>query len=133
LQLNKPLRGRLTKVASLPAARPAVQLSTPPQARTLGQSPRRRHKLALCRNLLGSEAGHTVSNQPLPRDYKSLYETITGESLVHCPACRAGTMKLTVRLAPLASLVYCAPHSHLTTDSFNQKPQSHACPTVKRH
>ncbi len=75
---------------------------------------RRRHKLALCRKLLGSEAEHTVSNQPLPRDYQSLYETITGESLVQCPACRAGKMKLTERLAPLASLVNCAPHSHRT-------------------
>ncbi len=75
---------------------------------------RRRYKLALCRQLLGSEAGHTVSNKPLPRDYKSLYETITGESLAQCPACRAGKMKLTERLAPLASLVNCAPLSHRT-------------------
>ena len=73
----------------------------------------RRHKLALCRKLLGSEAGPTVSNQPLPRDYKSLYETITGESLVQCPACRAGTMKLTQCLAPLSSaVIHYALHSH---------------------
>lgn len=74
---------------------------------------RRREKLALCRQLLGSAAGQTVTNQPLPPDYKSLYETLTGESLQQCPTCRTGTMKLTERLAPLASLG-CALHSHLT-------------------
>jgi hypothetical protein len=73
---------------------------------------RRREKLALCRKLLGSQAGQTIPNQ-LPRDYQALYETITGESLVQCSACRAGKMRLTERLAPLASLS-CALHSHLT-------------------
>lgn len=74
----------------------------------------RRHKLAICRKLLGDAAGHTVFHQPLPRDYQSLYETLTGQSLKQCPACRAGTMKLTELLAPLALLVNCAPHSYLT-------------------
>jgi len=74
----------------------------------------RRHKLALCLKLLSGAAGHTVTNQPLPRDYQALYQIVTGQSLQQCPACRAGTMKLTERLAPLASLVNCAPHSHLT-------------------
>jgi hypothetical protein len=75
---------------------------------------RRRAKLALCRQLLASAAGQNVTNQPLPRDYQSLYETVTGKSLQQCPACHTGTMKLTERLAPLASLGNCAPHSHLT-------------------
>jgi hypothetical protein len=73
----------------------------------------RRDKLALCRKLLGDTAGHAVTNQPLPRDYQSLYETITGESLVQCPACRAGKMKLTERLAPLLGVLY-TPQSHST-------------------
>lgn len=66
---------------------------------------RRRHKLALCRTLLGAATSPTISNQPLPRDYQSLYQTVTGQSLKQCPACRAGTMKLTQCLAPLASAV----------------------------
>jgi hypothetical protein len=64
---------------------------------------RRRHKLARCRTLLGAATSPTISNQPLPRDYQSLYQTVTGQSLKQCPACRAGTMKLTQCLAPLAS------------------------------
>lgn len=63
----------------------------------------RRDKLVLCRKLLGCEEAHTVSNHPLPRDYKSLYQTITGESLVQCSACHAGEMRLTEYLAPLAA------------------------------
>lgn len=74
---------------------------------------RRRHKLALCRKLLGSAARHTVSHQPLPRDYQSLYQTVTGQSLKQCPACRAGTMQLTQCLAPLSSaVIHYARHSH---------------------
>ena len=74
----------------------------------------RREKLALCRKLLSGAAAHPVTNQPLPRDYQALYETITGESLVQCSACGTGKMRLTQRLAPLASFVNCPPHSHLT-------------------
>ncbi len=65
---------------------------------------RRRHKLALCRTLLADpHAG--VTAQPLPADYKSLYQTLTGESLDQCPACRSGTMKFTAHLAPLAAVI----------------------------
>ncbi len=74
----------------------------------------RRHKLTRCRTLLSDPAGPTVTNQPLPRDYQSLYETVTGQSLKQCPACRSGTMKLTERLASLASQLHGAPHSHFT-------------------
>jgi hypothetical protein len=81
---------------------------------------RRRYKLALCRTLLGDIADPALTNQPLPRDYKSLYETLTGKSLKQCPACRTGTMKLTARLAPLASFVNCVPHSHLTLVATTQ-------------
>ncbi len=66
---------------------------------------RRRVQLARCRQLLGTAAQATA---PLPTDYKSLYQTVTGESLVHCPACRTGNMRFA---APLVSLVnYGAPH-----------------------
>ncbi len=60
---------------------------------------RRREQLARCRQLLGSTAQAT---EPQPSNYKSLYETVTGESLESCPACRTGNMKFA---APLGSLV----------------------------
>jgi Putative transposase/Transposase zinc-binding domain len=67
---------------------------------------RRREQLARCRQLLGTAIPGT---EPLPSDYKSLYQTVTGESLESCPACRSGKMKFA---APLASLVsYGAPFS----------------------
>jgi hypothetical protein len=72
----------------------------------------RRHKLALCRTLLADAAA--VTTQTLPPNYQALYETVTGQSLLQCPACGAGTMKLTERLASLVSLLHCAPHRHLT-------------------
>jgi hypothetical protein len=65
---------------------------------------RRGEQLARCRQLLGTA---TPAAEPLPANYKSLYQTVTGESLEHCPACRTGNMKFA---APLASLVnYGAP------------------------
>jgi hypothetical protein len=68
---------------------------------------RRRKQLARCRQLLGAAAEVT---EPLPQDYKSLYQTVTGESLQHCPACRTGNMRFA---APLASLLsYGGLHSH---------------------
>jgi hypothetical protein len=67
----------------------------------------RREKLALCRTLLSDAAAHPVTNHPLPRDYQSHYEMVTGQSLQQCPACRTGTVKLTERLAPLVSLGNC--------------------------
>lgn len=73
----------------------------------------RRYKLALCRTLLGAAACPTTTNQPLPRDYQSLYQTVTLQSLKQCPACHAGTMKLTQCLPPLSSaVVYYALHRH---------------------
>jgi hypothetical protein len=82
---------------------------------------RRRHKLALCRKLLGEAAGPTVFHQPLPRDYQSLYETLTGQSLKQCPACHTGTMKLTQCLAPLSSGVV---HYALLSHSYMPAPQA---------
>jgi hypothetical protein len=72
---------------------------------------RRREQLARCRQLLA--ATQTDTNL-LPRDYQSLYETITGESLQQCPACGAGTMKLTEYLAPLSGGFSFTPQSDST-------------------
>lgn len=68
---------------------------------------RRREQLERCRQLLGTTVHVT---EPLPADYKSLYQTVTGESLQHCPACRTGNMKFAALLgllvaAPYASVV----------------------------
>jgi hypothetical protein len=72
-------------------------------------SNRRRVELARCRQLLGA------SDQPVEsmcQDYKSLYQTVTGTSLQHCPACRTGTMKF---WSPLAALTNnSAAHYQLT-------------------
>jgi putative transposase/transposase-like zinc-binding protein len=67
---------------------------------------RRRDELACCRQLLGA-ADQTVES--LSQDYKSLYQTVTGTSLLQCPACRAGTMKFCSRLLALTN--YGAPHT----------------------
>jgi hypothetical protein len=75
---------------------------------------RRREKLALCRQLLGCTTEQPDINLPLPRDYQTLYETLTGQSLRQCPACRAGTMKLTAYLAPLSGVLTFTPQSHCT-------------------
>ncbi len=73
----------------------------------------RRYKLELCRTLLDQSA--PAITQLLPRDYKSLYETVTGESLEQCPSCRVGTMKLTSLLLPLADVLTAAAlPNHLT-------------------
>ncbi len=75
---------------------------------------RRRQQLARCRELLGTAARAT---EPLPSDYKSLYETVTGDSLKHCPSCRTGTMKFA---APLVSLV--------SNGAHNSRPASVVAP-----
>jgi hypothetical protein len=60
---------------------------------------RRREQLARCRQLLGTTVQFT---EPQPVDYKSLYQSVTGQSLESCPACRTGNMKFA---SPLGSLV----------------------------
>jgi hypothetical protein len=78
----------------------------------------RRHKLALCRTLLNGSITRplsTLPDQSLPANYKSLYQNLTGKSLDQCPACPAGTMKLTAQLAPLVAAVFhFALQTHLT-------------------
>jgi hypothetical protein len=65
----------------------------------------RQDRLTRCRKLLGAATSITW---PLPSDYKSLYETVTCESLDSCRVCRTGTMKFAWQLASLVS--YAAPH-----------------------
>jgi hypothetical protein len=66
---------------------------------------RRRDQLARCRQLLCTAAQVT---EPLPADYQALYETVTGDSLERCPACRTGNMKFA---APLGSQSEGVPYS----------------------
>ena len=81
----------------------------------------RRQQLALCRKLLAGLYAPALTSQPLPHDYQSLYEIVTGQSLKLCPVCRTGTMKLTERLAPLVAAVIHYPlQSHLTPVSAPQ-------------
>ena len=74
---------------------------------------RRREQLAHCRQLLGTTAPAT-DNNPLPREYQSLYQAVTGESLQQCPNCGLGTMKLTEYLAPLSGVLTFTPQRHST-------------------
>jgi hypothetical protein len=82
---------------------------------------RRREKLALCRQVLGCPAEPPDPNLAQPRDYQAVYETVTGKSLRQCPACHAGTMKLTQSLAPLSSVVV---HYALLIHSSVPAPQA---------
>jgi hypothetical protein len=59
---------------------------------------RRRDELARCRQLLGA-SDQTVDS--ICQDYKSLYQTVTGTSLLQCPACRTGIMKFFSRVLAL--------------------------------
>ena len=61
-------------------------------------SNRRRDELARCRQLLGATEQMVAL---LGQDYKALYQTLTGTSLLQCPACRTGTMKFLSALVPL--------------------------------
>lgn len=65
----------------------------------------RKEKLARCRKLLGDAETYTTPSQPAPKDYRSLYESLTGQSLDRCPACPAGKMSRRQILAPLARTV----------------------------
>ena len=77
---------------------------------------RRRDELARCRQLLGT----SDRIESLLQDYQSLYQTITGTSLLQCPACRTGIMKF---FAPLRALTnYDAPR--------NQQASAIVCPAI---
>jgi hypothetical protein len=51
----------------------------------------RRKKLALCRHLLGMQSTGTTA---LAKDYRQRYEELTGRSLLLCPQCRRGQMRV---------------------------------------
>jgi hypothetical protein len=78
---------------------------------------RRRHdQLVRCRHLLGAAVPTTPS---LPSDYKSLYETITGESLDQCRVCRTGYMTFARVLVPLVSYAGSQPITVVAVQSFD--------------
>ena len=53
----------------------------------------RQHKLALCRQLLGSSVTDiNVDASEQQQDYRDQYEQLTGFSLRHCPVCQQGVM-----------------------------------------
>ena len=55
----------------------------------------RTENLQRCRDLLNMTSKTTTPKKPAkPRDYRSRYEALTGRSLHHCPACKAGSMRL---------------------------------------
>jgi hypothetical protein len=57
----------------------------------------RRKKLALCRQLLGMQ----TSSQTTPvKDYRELYQELTGRSLTRCPRCQQGQMVIVETLPP---------------------------------
>jgi hypothetical protein len=56
-------------------------------------------KLARCRHLLGMRLPVLPASTPGPRDYRDVYEALTGVSLRVCPVCQRGQM---VWLAPLS-------------------------------
>ena len=58
----------------------------------------RETKLALCRELLGVPQLDPQQSST-PDDWKTFYETLTGESLTLCPVCRQGRM-VTVEVLP---------------------------------
>jgi hypothetical protein len=58
----------------------------------------RKHKLALCRELLAAPMADLLPN-PQP-DHRDLYEAITGQSLHLCPECKTGVMAIVEILAP---------------------------------
>jgi hypothetical protein len=77
---------------------------------------RRRDQLVRCRQLLGAAVPTTAS---LPSDYKSFFETVTGESLDHCRVCRTGHMKFAGPLVPVVSYAGGQCITAVTVQSFD--------------
>jgi hypothetical protein len=70
----------------------------------------RKQKLARCRKLLGGPDAYTTAPHPPPKDYRALYEALSGRSLDRCPACQSGKMFCSEILGPLArTATRCAP------------------------
>jgi Putative transposase/Transposase zinc-binding domain len=65
----------------------------------------RTENLARCRDLLKMPIPTTAPGEPAPAlDYRSRYESLTGQSLYQCPACREGCMRL-IKLLPRGNTV----------------------------
>ncbi|HLA09563.1 MAG TPA: IS91 family transposase [Pyrinomonadaceae bacterium] len=77
---------------------------------------RRSERLARCRQLLCTAPPATPAS---PSDYKSLYETVTGESLERCRVCRTGSMKFVGPLTPLVSYAASQRISVVASQSFD--------------
>jgi hypothetical protein len=62
----------------------------------------RTHKLARCRQLLGTTVAPPIVGETRPPDYRDRYESLTGVSLRVCPVCPDGHMIVTecLRRAP---------------------------------
>ena len=56
----------------------------------------RTHKLARCRQLLGTTAAAPITKPSPPTDYRDRYESLTGVSLRACPVCADGHMIVTL-------------------------------------
>jgi hypothetical protein len=55
----------------------------------------RTHKLARCRQLLGTTVAPPIVGETRPPDYRDRYESLTGVSLRACPVCPDGHMIVT--------------------------------------
>jgi hypothetical protein len=55
----------------------------------------RTHKLARCRQLLGTTVAPPTEGETRPPDYRDRYESLTGVSLRICPICSDGHMIVT--------------------------------------
>ena len=63
----------------------------------------RQSRLELCRRLLGMPAAPTEPTPP-STDYRTLYEELTGLSLLQCPVCRQGRMVRVEILLPIVPI-----------------------------
>jgi len=63
----------------------------------------RQSRLELCRRLLGMPAAPTEPTSP-STDYRTLYEELTGLSLLQCPVCRQGRMVRVEILLPIVPI-----------------------------
>ncbi len=60
----------------------------------------RRDKIALCRQILSAPVADLWPSPEQVRDYRDLYEILSGESLRRCPRCGIGTMVRIYQLLP---------------------------------
>jgi hypothetical protein len=70
----------------------------------------RERKLAQCRQALNVTDESQIQESSPPKDWKSLYEALTGNSLSICPICKEGRMVCTETLQPAPSTDYNATH-----------------------